>query len=258
MYAPRIATVLASAILVTAALLAGTQATEAARSSESGRLAASPAVEQFLALEERGVLGSFELTYHVSGQASASELNGAATLVVAQRAAPGTTAWPDRAGTWSYRLTESPDAVFQWVEHGNQSEDCFVWLRHSTRTCTGPAAYVPSIGFTLATLPFLPGSVLDGLRTDLRVVGNPHAERSTVFAARGSATTGPLRCLRANEAGGETVCLTSDGTLATVAPYQEVGLVFGSVVLAARPSMPSASAFILDRRPAMPFVLPPM
>jgi hypothetical protein len=228
-----------------------------ARPSVVEHSSVSPGVEQFLALEERGLRGSFELSYHVNGYPGGQGLSGDGTLVVAQRAAAGTSAWPTGPGKWSFRLTQVPDAVFQWVEIGNKAEDCWAWPRHPTMTCTGPGGYVASIGFALATLAFIPGSVFDDLKADAGGVDGQRAEPASVFRAQGSAITGPLLCLRTDVTDSWTVCLTNDGVVASVAPVVKIGISFGSLVLAAPPSIPSASAFVPEARPEMPFVLPP-
>jgi hypothetical protein len=228
-----------------------------ARPSIVEHSSASPGVERFLALEERGLRGSFELSYHVNGYPGGHGLSGDGTLVVAQRATPGTSAWPTGPGEWSFHLTQVPDAVFQWVEFGNKAEDCWAWPRHPTMTCTGPGTYSASNGFILSTLAFIPGSVFVDLKADVGGVDGQRGEPASVFRAEGSAITGPLLCLRTDVTDSWTVCLTNDGVVASVAPFVKIGISFGSLVLAASPSIPPASAFVLDEHPAMPFLLPP-
>jgi hypothetical protein len=212
--------------------------------------------KELLALAEKGLEGTFRLTYLVNGKGGDGGLTGSGSLVVAQRARAGTTAWPDLAGTWSFSLIESSNSAFQWIEEGGTAEDCWHWPRHPAMVCTGPATYQRSIGFVLATLPFVPGAAFEGVRSSLDSEVGPHP-RLTVFPETGSALTGPLVCLRVDETGGATTCITRSGIVASVSPDLHIGLLWSSVELVHEQAAPPQTDFVPWGKLTLPFELAP-
>jgi hypothetical protein len=168
----------------------------------------------------------------------------------------GATAWPDSAGTWSFSLTESPNSAFQWIEEEDKSEDCWRWPRHPAMICTGPATYEPSNGFVLATLPFVPGTAVEDVRSII-VPETGQRPKLTVFSQSGSAVTGPLTCLRVDEDGGATTFITRSGLVASVSPDLHIGLLWGSVQLVREQSAPLPSDFVPRGKLSLPFGLAP-
>jgi hypothetical protein len=217
---------------------------------------ASMSPREFLALAERGLEGTYRLTYRVDGKGGDGGLTGSGSLIVAQRARAGTTAWPDLAGTWSFSLTESPNSAFQWIEEGGTAEDCWHWPRHLAMICTGPAPYEASNGFILATLPFVPGTAVVGVRSSIDSEIGPRP-RLTVFSENGSAVTGPLTCLRVDEADGATTCITRSGIVASVSPDLHIGLLWSSVQLVREQPAPLPSDFVPWGKLTSPFGIAP-
>jgi len=217
---------------------------------------ASMPPKEFLALAEKGLEGTFRLTYRVDGTGGDGGLTGSGSLIVAQRARTGTTAWPDSAGTWSFSLTESPNSAFQWIEAGDTAKDCWRWPRHPAMVCTGPGSYEPSNGFVLATLPFVPGTAVESLRS---IIDPEFGQRPkfTVFSQSGSVVTGPLTCLRVAEAGGTTTCITRSGLVASVSPDLHIGLLWTSVQLVREQSGPLPSDFVPWGELTLPFGIAP-
>ena len=101
--------------------------------------------------------GHFSAVYKLSAPSSSTESD--ATVTVAQRAAPGTTAWPGgKPGEWSYRLTYSDGLSVEWLVRGNLLEDC--WRVRTSKWRCSAGHYngdAGSIGYTIATIPYLPG-----------------------------------------------------------------------------------------------------
>jgi hypothetical protein len=212
--------------------------------------------KQFLVLAEKGLEGDFRLTYRIVGKGGGGGLTGSGSLVVAQRARAGETAWPAATGMWSFSLTESPNSAFQWIEQGSTAKDCWRWPPHPTMICSGPSTYEPSIGFVLATVPFVPGSAVDDVRANLDSQVSPRP-RLTVFSQTGSALTGPLRCLRVDEANAATTCITRSGVVASVSPDLHVGTLWSRVELVREQAAPLPSDFVPWGKLTLPFGLGP-
>ena len=110
-----------------------------------------------LALAKAGMEGTYSAVYKFSGPTSSTENN--ATVIVAQRAPTGATAWPGgKRGEWAYRLTAAHGEVVEWVVRGTTVEDCWHWRSTKWRCSAGNYPGDVSIGYTIATEPFLPGT----------------------------------------------------------------------------------------------------
>ena len=175
----------------------------------------------FLRLAEAGIHGTFEATYRVVGNPGAEGPNANGTVVVAQRAGAHTSAWPDGAGEWSYRLESVNGWGFQWIEHGLTAEDCWRTPTERAWRCTGPGTYEGSNGFVISTWAFVPATAVAAISNGI----GPSAvslHLQTYREARSA--NGPLVCLRrASSSGNESWCLTTAGRLAS---EKGVGAVF--------------------------------
>ena len=109
-------------------------------------------VAQFLSLAEKGLDGDFELTYADTGTNGDIYRGDSGTLVIAQSARTGHSAWVTAAGKWSFRLDGNDGAIAQWIESGSSAEDCWRLAGNMAMRCTGPTAYVASNGVILSTL----------------------------------------------------------------------------------------------------------
>jgi len=104
----------------------------------------------------RGLDGSFEATDRLVGIAGGKGDTGNATVVVAQRAASGSTAWPGQRGEWSFRFISSDGWGYQWIQQDARSENCWRKSISQSWTCSGPILNdAGSIGWILATIPFI-------------------------------------------------------------------------------------------------------
>ena len=122
--------------------------------SHLARPVVTPAL--FLSLARSGIDGTFTAVYKLSAPTSSAESD--ATVTVAQRAASGTTAWPGgKPGEWSYRLTYSDGLSVEWLVRGNLLEDCWRVRKSKWRCSAGNYPGDVSIGYIIATIPYLPG-----------------------------------------------------------------------------------------------------
>ncbi len=137
-------------------------------------------VKSFLALARRAVSGTFSALYQVSQ----GSLSG--TVDLAQQAAPSHAPFPMGAGRWSFVYQSNAGYSTQWIEKGPLAWDCRRVPTATTWTCSGPGPFEPSIGFSLAVVPFIPGAVL-GYITQL--VGG-----LTAHQVKGIRFSGPQVC----------------------------------------------------------------
>jgi hypothetical protein len=179
-----------------------------------------------LALAERGLGGDFEATYKVSGQLAV--FPGPQWTVVVAHEGPAPVADPFRANgaAWSFFMHAGEGYQLQWIEHGQHFEDCWTMPSRRGWHC-GQGTYEASNGFSMATLPYVPATVV----TDLTQVvqGEPPASQHLTVARRASPVFGPLSCLTSvstttvGPASGKTgtrhpfatTCLTSRGLVAS-------------------------------------------
>ena len=162
----------------------------------------------FLARAKAGIEGTFSAVYRLSAPSSSTEND--ATVTVAQRAASGSTSWPGgKPGEWWYRLTYADDSTVEWLVRGNLLVDCWRVSRSKWRCSAGDYnGDAGSIGYTIATIPYLPGTAFLSLSIALQAMP-PHAS----LAVRSEQSSfGPLTCVRDGDG---TWCLMRDGHLAT-------------------------------------------
>jgi hypothetical protein len=111
-----------------------------------------------LARAKAGIGGTFSAVYKLSAPSSSTESD--ATVTVAQRAAPGGTSWPGgKSGEWSYRLTYADGSIVEWLVRGNLLVNC--WRASTSKWRWSAGHYngdAGSIGYTIATIPYLPGT----------------------------------------------------------------------------------------------------
>ena len=122
-----------------------------------GGSAAAVSTASFLDRAKAGTEGSFSAVYRLRGPASSTESD--ATVNVAQRAAAGSTAWPGgEPGEWSFRLTYADGSTVEWLVRGNLLLDCWRLSTPKWRCSAGHYnADAGSIGYTIASIPYLPG-----------------------------------------------------------------------------------------------------
>ena len=217
---------------------------------------------EFLALAKSGSDGTFEAIYHVSGGPS-----GSGTVVVAQRAAVRSTAWPDRAGSaWSYRFIATNGAGAQWIEQGTTARDCWRKTGATAWTCSGPGSYEASNGFDIATLAFIPGTVLQEIRDVVDDSGLPYGDRQRIRTySMTNRVFGMLSCLHVTGSGvvptgPTTFCLDSRGVLVSVKGTAGGLLDWPTVKLLSRSTTAPASDFVPLAKSSTPhgrFELPP-
>ena len=190
------------ALLLIVISAAGWGASSSAHAALSSRGGAGGA---FLALVRRGQTGTFSATYRVHGART-----GTGTLLVAQLALPGTSAFPDGPGSWSYLYRSRAGGVDQWVEEGTAARDCWRHSSTSPVTCYGPTTYLPFNAFVIGSEPVLVGSEVAQVRAALNQRG------ARLFASR-SRRFGPLHCLRVGPGadGPATWCVNDAGQLVT-------------------------------------------
>jgi len=248
---------LAVIVMVIGALVPGPENAEA-RSTKN--LDPAARVTQLLSLAEKGLDGSFELTYAVTGTNGNLYRGDSGTLVIAQSATAGHSAWVTAAGKWSFRLDGDDGATAQWIESGSSAEDCWRPALKSAMRCTGPTAYVASIGFSLSILPFIEGAVVDSLRSIVDPVDLPSSTTSalSLFTSAGSRLTGPLTCLREDRSHGMTMCITPRGVIASVTNFDYVTVQWQSVQLIGEASSPRAIDFVPEGKLTQPFEVPPV
>ena len=123
----------------------------------------------FLARAKAGIEGTFSAVYKLSAPSSSAESD--ATVTVAQRAAPSTTAWPGgKPGEWSYRLTYSDGLSVEWLVRSNLLEDCWRVRKSKWRCSVGNYPGDVGIGYTIATIPYLPGMAFMSLSPALEAM----------------------------------------------------------------------------------------
>jgi len=131
---------------------------------ETWHRAELPAPVPFLALAKAGLEGDYSAVYEFSGPGWSTTNN--TTVSVAQRAAEGRTAWPGGLpGEWSYWFTDNYGLAVEWVVRGSIVEDCFRF--HASKWHCSRGNYpgdAGSIGYTIATVPFVPGTAYTFLR----------------------------------------------------------------------------------------------
>jgi hypothetical protein len=215
---------------------------------------------QFLSLAEQGMDGDFELAYAVTGTNGDLFRGDPGTLVIAQTARAGHSAWVTAAGRWSFRLDGDDGATAQWIESGSSAEDCWRFTRNSAMRCTGPTTYIASNGFVLTTLPFIEGAVVESLRSIVDPVGFPSSTTGvlSLFTRPGSHLTGPLTCLRVDRLHGMTTCITRRGVIASVTNFDYATVQWQYVQLIAEESTPRAIDFTPTGRLTQPFEVPPV
>ena len=121
--------------------------------------ASAPAPPAVVALAQRGLGRDFEATYKVSGQlAIFPGPNGRSSSPI--KARPRSQA-PLRASgaVWSFFLHAGEGYQLQWIEHGPRFDDCWTTRTQPGWHC-GQGTYEPSNGFSMATLPYVPATVL--------------------------------------------------------------------------------------------------
>ena len=187
--------------------------------SAGGRL--SPA--GVLALAEQGLTGGYQATYALSGQLAVFP-GPKWRVVVAHRgrvAQPHPSATGD--ATWSFFLHAGDGYRLQWIEEGQHFLDCWTMPARPGWHC-GQGTYETSNGFSLATLPYIPESVV----LDLGAVLGGRAGQHVSLSRGTSRLFGPLTCLTAvsnapaSRATGTTsrhpfvtTCLTARGLVAS-------------------------------------------
>jgi hypothetical protein len=210
----------------------------------------------FVTLARHGIDGTFEATYVVRGLPHGRFEAANGTVVVAQKAAPGRTAWPDYLGSWSFLVRLDDGWGFQWVEHGHHSEDCVLEPGSHRWACTGDGRFTPSIGFELSIYPFLPGSAFQSLDV---IVTRPMIDQH-VFGTftRSSRHFGTLQCLRVEvERTPSSWCLNHDGFLVSEAGDEEMGYTWPLIHLIRLIYAVSKKAFVPLGKPKSPFVVLP-
>ena len=199
----------------------------------------------FLSLARSGIDGTFTAVYKLSAPTSSAESD--ATVTVAQRAASGTTAWPGgKPGEWSYRLTYSDGLSVEWLVRGNLLEDCWRVRKSKWRCSAGNYPGDVSIGYIIATIPYLPGMAFMSLevmppRASLAV----HSEPSSF---------GPLACVRDDDG---TWCLMQDGRLVNWTGLGFVGYSWTKASLVSEQPTAPATDFTLSGVPRGPWLVPP-
>ncbi|HUB69733.1 MAG TPA: hypothetical protein VL984_04885 [Acidimicrobiales bacterium] len=192
---------------------------------------AAPSPAAVLTLAEGGLTGDYEATYLVTGQLAV--FPGPRWRVVVAHEGPPPLARPlvtDDA-TWSFFLHAGEGYQLQWVEKGEHFQDCWTMPEHPGWHC-GRGTYEASNGFALATLAYIPATVVMGL--EVAVQGGPGASPRLVVTQRASPLFGRLTCLSAVSAEPAalargtttrhpfaTTCLTARGLVASQRQWGE-------------------------------------
>lgn len=192
---------------------------------------ATPPPAAVLALAQRGLSGDYEATYLVRGQLAVFAGPRWRVVVAHKGPAPISRALVTDDGTWSFFLHAGEGYQLQWVETGEHFEDCWTMQGHPGWHC-GRGTYEASNGFSLATLPYIPATVVTGLQ--MAVQAGPGASPRLSVAQRPSPLWGRLTCLTAVSpeaavlARGTTTqhpfartCLTNHGLVATQQQWGE-------------------------------------
>ncbi len=129
----------------------------------------------FLARAKAGIEGTFSAVYKLSAPSSSTESD--ATVTVAQRAVSGSTSWPGgKPGEWSYRLTYADGSTVEWLVRGNLLVTCLRVSRSKWRCSAGHYnGDAGSIGYTIATIPYLPGTAFLSLSIALQAMRPPES-----------------------------------------------------------------------------------
>jgi hypothetical protein len=218
--------------------------------SHTGRALETPA--SFLARARSGLEGTFSAVYQFVS--TIPHPNNFATVTVAQRAPAGTTAWPGgRPGEWSYRLASPSGQAVEWMVRGSAVETC--WRRRGSQWSCSAGNYpgdAGSIGYTIATIPYLPGTAYSFLSS---VIDDDPAHGGLTIRTEPS-RFGPLTCLVVKDPA-ETYCLTRGGHFASF--FTSMGLAGSAwtkaTLVSEQPTAP-ASDFTLSGVPKGPFELP--
>jgi hypothetical protein len=248
-------------ILVAAVVSAGVgfalQSTVTSLLSPSAATATTLA--SFLRLAEHGMASNYEAAYSIT---SPPEYPGTSwTVTVAHRDGTGERGWMLDGGQWSFFVHVVYDIDVQLVETGGRYADCIAFHRGRRWHC-GQGTTEASNGFIMATLPFVPGTMLD----DLSDISNPllgrHEHQVTTFTTRASAEFGRLYCLAVrrwfttrygstHDASSATMCYTAAGLPESVASagYSLVGT-WTSIVLMNLRMRASAQDFELVSKPS--------
>ena len=215
--------------------------------SHLARPVVAPAL--FSSLARSGIEGTFSAVYKLSAPTSSAESD--ATVTVAQRATSGTTAWPGgKPGEWSYRLTYGDGLSVEWLVRGNRVESCWRVRKSKWRCSAGNYSGDVGIGYTIATIPYLPGMAFMSLSIALEAMA-PH----TPPAVRSEPSSfGRLACVHDPDG---TWCLMQDGHLANWTGPGFVGYPWTTARLVSEQPSAPASDFILSRVPRGPWLLPP-
>jgi hypothetical protein len=145
-----------------------------------------------VALAQRGLGRDFEATYKVSGQLAI--FPGPQWTVVVAHQGPAPVSDPLRASSaaWSFFLHAGEGYQLQWIEHGPRFDDCWTTRTQPGWHC-GQGTYEPSNGFSMATLPYVPATVLADV-TQV-VEGAPRASQHVTVTRGDSPVFGRLTCL---------------------------------------------------------------
>ena len=221
------------------------------------RLQPAPTLEtpaSVLALAKLGTAGTFSAVYKLSGGPPGTT-SGEATLTIAQRAPVGTSPSlsPGR-GEWSYRLKTADGLIVEWLMRGSSLEDCMGFRSSTSLQCTGSPPYAEThggIGYTIATIPFLPDTAFDSINEAAEGTRSHH--RLNVRTLQSG--FGPLTCV-AVDSGQDTWCLRSDGRLATSSGVGFVAFLRSKHRLVSEQATAPATDFTLAGVPKGPFRLP--
>ncbi len=203
----------------------------------------------FLVRAKAGIDGTFSAVYKLSAPSSSTAND--ATVTVAQRAAAGSTSWPGgKPGEWSYRLSYADGSTVEWLVRGDLLVNC--WRVRTSKWRCSAGHYngdAGSIGYTIATIPYLPGTAFMSLSIALQAMP-PHAS----LAVRSEqSSVGPLTCVRDGDG---TWCLMRDGHLATWTGLGFTGYSWTNAQLVSEQPTAPATDFVLSGVPRGPWLLP--
>jgi hypothetical protein len=209
----RLAAASALAVVLTAAALAVSRAVGASGGRRPATATLTPA--GFLAKARGGEEGTFQARYRISSGPNPRNAwimgMGPGTVMVAQRAAAGSSIVVGRTGTWSYlyRGTHGPE---QWIERGSTVWDCASYGKGLE--CSGPGTFFPSNGFFLAVQPFVPASAIEDIAGTVGAAGSaPKSGSGVRFFSEPDRAFGTLSCMTTPVPISQTFCLDSRGVL---------------------------------------------
>lgn len=219
----------------------------------SQRPTRSMSLKAFVAVATAGVEGTFSATDRVSGRGRCSD----GTVTVAQRAPAARSAWNDyKAGSWTYKVTTSCGSADELLVRRSELADCWRYTPNVPWTCTGPgpeALESGSIGYELATIPFFPGTALDGIRY---AVSGASVLRHLAISTRRS-TFGEVACLHVSASSTSETCLRlPSGRLASIAGADWIGYPWTHVTLTRLTAKVLPSQLHLSGKPKGSFRLP--